>query len=220
MENSEKSFETCHDKDCEAYAQVLMTLISDNEKICNIKRTLKEFNKDNNVVSNEYVLSIGEKSSAISCENFGANIYDSYGIQIGTHGHKAWISCKEFPWDEENYSLFTLEYYDLLKGLQMAPKISTAELKILRKVKKRILESKKSNKDFEDKASFSWKKDKWEIPILVVYYVISAIEQIKKRRKKADMRDRQYKFAIAWFFQNHLEAFLKMQAKPQEENDL
>ena len=61
---TEKSFATCFDKGCEQFAEVLMTLVSKDDRICNIKTSREEFKKDRSIVSGEYVLTIGDKSGS------------------------------------------------------------------------------------------------------------------------------------------------------------
>lgn len=86
--NTNKSFVTCFDKGCDEYAEILMTLVSNDKALKNIKREQKEFGKDRSVVSGEYVLTIGKKGSEYNSRNF-KDIYNNYGIHIGYHGTKA-----------------------------------------------------------------------------------------------------------------------------------
>ena len=90
-----KSFVTCYDSDCEKYAELLMTLVSMNDKIKNINLLREEFKKDRGIVSTEYVLTIGKDGSAVNSQHFPADKYNSYGIQIGVKGRKAWIVCMD-----------------------------------------------------------------------------------------------------------------------------
>lgn len=116
--NTEKSFVTCYDNDCEEYAEVLMTLVSADKKLCNIKRDKKEFKKDRSIVSGEYVLTIGKKGSEYNRQNF-KDEYNNYGIHFGYYGAKAWIYCEKFEWDRNSIIAFNKEVLSLRKKLVM-----------------------------------------------------------------------------------------------------
>lgn len=114
--NTNKSFVTCYDKDCEEYAETLMTLVSKDKTLRTINREKKEFKKDGSVVSDEYVLTIGKNSSSYNRQNF-SDIYFNYGIHIGCYGTKAWISCEKFEWDNKTISEFNEELRYCLEKL-------------------------------------------------------------------------------------------------------
>ena len=114
-----KSFATCYDKDCEDFAELLMTLVSENTSICNVNQKKEEFKRDRAVTSNEYVLTIGPKGSKVNKSSF-CDCYSKYGIHIGFRGRKAWISCENFDWDENSLKEFLTEYKQLLKDHGMS----------------------------------------------------------------------------------------------------
>lgn len=116
--NTEKSFVTCYDKDWEEYAEILMTLVSKDKSLRNVKRDKEEFKKDRSIVSDEYVLTIGKKSSEYNSRNF-KDIYNNYGIHIGYHGAKAWIHCDDFDWDKKSQFEFNKGLFSLLEELGM-----------------------------------------------------------------------------------------------------
>lgn len=98
----EKSFATCFDKNCEEFAELLMTLVSENPSICNINQKKEVFKKDRAITSNEYVLAIGPDGSKVNRASF-PDSYNKYGIHIGYRGRKAWISCENFDWTEKKF---------------------------------------------------------------------------------------------------------------------
>lgn len=114
-----KSFVTCFDKDCEEFAEVLMTLVSENPSIRNINQKNEVFKKNIAVTSDEYVLTIGSKSSKVNKSSF-CDCYSKYGIHIGFRGRKAWISCENFDWDENSLKEFLTECKQLLKDHGMS----------------------------------------------------------------------------------------------------
>ena len=119
MITSEKSFVTCFDKDCEDFAEVLMTLVSANPSIRNINQKNEVFKKNSAVTSDEYVLTIGPKGSKVNKSSF-CDCYSKYGIHIGFRGRKAWISCENFYWDESSLKEFHTECKQLLKDHGMS----------------------------------------------------------------------------------------------------
>lgn len=135
MITSEKSFVTCFDKDCEDFAEVLMTLMSENPSICNINQKKEEFKRDRKVTSNEYVLTIGPKGSKVNKSSF-CDCYSKYGIHIGFRGRKAWISCENFNWDENSLKGFHTELIQLLKDHDM--QVDNIDDEIAKYVKKTV----------------------------------------------------------------------------------
>ena len=67
---SEITFVTSYDSNCKEYANTLMTLVSDDEYLRNIERRNETFKKDESIVSDEYVLTIGKKASKFNMQNF------------------------------------------------------------------------------------------------------------------------------------------------------
>lgn len=117
--NTEKSFVTCYDKGCEEYAETLMTLVSKDKALKNIKREREEFKKDRGIVSGEYVLTIGKKGSKYNSRNF-KDIYNNYGIHFGYYGTKAWMYCEKFKWNLSDTANFTVELHSTLERLGMS----------------------------------------------------------------------------------------------------
>ena len=115
----EKSFATCFDKNCEEFAELLMTLVSENPSICNINQKKEVFKKDRAITSNEYVLAIGPDGSKVNRASF-PDSYNKYGIHIGYRGRKAWISCENFDWTEKSLGEFHTDLILLLKELGMS----------------------------------------------------------------------------------------------------
>lgn len=77
----ENSFATCFDKNYEEFAELLMTLVSENPSICNIHLKKEVFKKDRAITSNEYVLAIGLYGSKVNRASF-PDCYNRYGIPI------------------------------------------------------------------------------------------------------------------------------------------
>ncbi len=115
----EKSFATCFDKNCEEFAELVMTLVSENPSICNINQKKEVFKKDRAITSNEYVLAIGPDGSKVNRASF-PDSYNKYGIHIGYRGRKAWISCENFDWTEKSLGEFHTDLILLLKELGMS----------------------------------------------------------------------------------------------------
>ena len=216
---TEKSFATCFDKDCEQYAEILMTLVSKDEKICNIKTSREEFRKDRSIVSGEYVLTIGEKSSAVQRANF-PDKYNAYGIHIGFYGHKAWISCDSVNLSSEEEHKFLEDMKELLVKTDM--ETSQVEQKV-GKVKSLL----KENTQIKQEAT----KDDSNSTILELLNPLSYLETIIEasmfwgyvvkdwliddaRRKKW-----LYKYAIVYFYLEYLKEFLQFEEETKENAD-
>ena len=110
---AEKSFVSCFDKNYDEFAELLMTLISDEGSIRNINLSKESFKKDRAITSDEYVVTIGPKSSKVNKTNFPDN-YNKYGIHIGFRGRKAWICCEDYSWNEQNLKVFQTDLIQLL----------------------------------------------------------------------------------------------------------
>ena len=93
----EKSFATCFDKNCEEFAELLMTLVSENPSICNINQKKEVFKKDRAITSNEYVLAIGPDGSKVNRASFP----DSYKMCI--RDSSCCLSCQF--WSSQSHGL-------------------------------------------------------------------------------------------------------------------
>lgn len=210
----EKSFATCFDKNCEEFAELLMTLVSDNPSICNINQKKEVFKKDRAITSNEYVLAIGPDGSKVNRASF-PDSYNKYGIHIGYRGRKAWISCENFDWTVESLSEFRIELISLLEELGM--RTDDIDDRIAENVKKV-----KSEKSMDGITSYSTidgiimgslttaaiagefvKNPIWSF----VSYVNQRISNIWNAKK---IRKQQYNLAIALFFQKYIADFLEL----------
>lgn len=210
------SFVTCYDKECKDYAELLMTLVSKDENIKNIKLSREVFCKDREIVSGEFILTIGEKSSEINCKNFPQNKFNSYGIQIGIYGHKAWIVCKDIEWNDSIESDFVTEVQSIFENLMM----NTAD------INKRKEECSKRQK--ETSQIVIKKKGKSNKLINVLDDIRMKLDDKKNNIlkfindifKKSGRRELQYKFAIALFYKEYIEDFLLINEEPCEELNL
>jgi hypothetical protein len=233
----EKSFATCFDKDCEEYANTLMTLVSKDKSICNIKTSREEFKKDRSIVSGEYVLTIGEKGSAYNKQNF-KDIYNDYGIHIGYYGAKAWISCESFKWDEESLFKFHTELISVLDELGMntdnIDDRAKEFLKEQKKIKKNIDSYKNKNIQPGDVAE-AFHKEAYEV--LMTSIAVTNILQkniafgfagsifLKVEKwfsdflKKSERRKQQYRYAIVLFYYRYIHEFLELDEKNNEDNN-
>ena len=204
----EKTFVTCYDKECDEYATTLMTLLSNNDAICNVKTIREIFNKDRGIVSNEYVLTIGNKSSKYNRNNF-KDRYDKYGIHIGYYGKKAWISCEKFNWDENSLFEFHKELISLLKELGM-----------------NIDDIDDRAKEFVNNQSTQLNKNNLQVQVNIEMYkllmtslaVTNKMPLAKKFYewfvyffKRSEYRRQQYSYAIALFFHTYIKDFLKIE---------
>ena len=197
MSMETKSFVTCYDSKCEKYAELLMTLVSMNDKIKNINMSREEFKKDRGIVSSEYVLTIGKESSVVNSQHFPPNKYNSYGIQIGVKGRKAWIVCESLNMKTED----------------------------IEKEKKEIEEFLNREKEIEaeDKnEKRSLIKDIISIPASVItlpyeifiFYKILLAEAFKD---KTTRRYFQYKYAVSLFYKDFIEDFLQVKETSKKE---
>ena len=229
MEKEKTSFVTCYDNDCKDYAKVLTTLLSNDEKIANIKQDERNFDENPTVVSTEYILTIGEKSSAVNSGNFPANKYNDYGIKIGIYGHKAWICCEDFYWDEDSEHKFQVELLDLLKDLGMATDDIDKEieqyLESKKKAKDELLPQKTETKNIfvESLAAVRYQikqaaNHSSSIFLFGVLYHVTK-EYIHDLFKRSSRRDRQYRFAVAIFVLKYMTEFLKIEETVQEKQD-
>ena len=231
----EKSFATCFDKDCEEYANTLMTLVSKDKSICNIKTSREEFKKDRSIVSGEYVLTVGEKGSAYNKQNF-KDIYSDYGIHIGYYGAKAWISCESFKWDENSLFKFHTELISVLDELGMnTDNIDDRAKEFLKEQKKnkKYAENKGKNIQQGDLAE-AFHKEAYEVLMTSI-----AVTNIIKNNisfgfgniflkvgkwfssflKKSERRKQQYKYAIVLFYHRYIHDFLELDDKNNEDNN-
>lgn len=189
--NTEKSFVTCFDKDCEEYAEILMTLVSADKTLCNIKKDKKEFDKDRSIVSGEYVLTIGKKGSEYNRQNF-KDEYNNYGIHFGYYGAKAWIYCEKFEWDRNSIIAFNKEVLSLRKKLVMDTNKKEHTIKPLKKVT-------------------------WLSVVSKVFNPLGDI--IEKLREESRRLKKQYRFAVPLFCYSYLHDFLGIKEEQNEEQN-
>lgn len=213
----ERSFVTCFDKDCEEYAEVLMTLISENESICNINIKKEEFKKDRKVTSGEYVLTIGPEGSKVNKTNF-PDCYDKYGIHIGFRGRKAWICCEDYSWNEQNLKAFQTDLIQLLDEHGMRTENIDEEIaEYIKKIKKI-----KTMDDVCVRPS-PLTVDKTLISIVaelawIVGYTGTdfMLKGINYSRIKKEIRTRQYCLAVVMFYHKYINEFLNISTSTED----
>lgn len=208
-----KSFVTCFDKDCEKFAEVLMTLVSENPSIRNINQKNEVFKKNIAVTSDEYVLTIGSKSSKVNKSSF-CDCYSKYGIHIGFHGRKAWISCENFNWDEKSLKEFHTDLIQLLKDHDMP--VDNIDDEIAKNMKKTvsagaldtfigpkgtgIIMSSLTMAAIMNKSKSP--KHDWLVPFKFLRRLIDNLLNASERRKQ------QYRLAVVLFYHNYINKFL------------
>ena len=210
----EKSFATCFDKNCEEFAELLMTLVSENPSICNINQKKEVFKKDRAITSNEYVLAIGPDGSKVNRASF-PDSYNKYGIHIGYRGTKAWISCENFDWTVESLREFRIELISLLEESGM--RTDNIDDRIAENVKKI-----KSEKSMDSITSYSTidgiimgslttvaiAGEFVKNPIgSFVSYVRQWIDNILNASQR---REQQYKLAVVLFYHKYITDFLEL----------
>lgn len=210
---SEKSFVTCYDKDCEDFAELLMTLVSENPSLCNVNQKNEEFKRDRAVTSNEYVLTIGPKGSKVNKSSF-CDCYSKYGIHIGFRGRKAWISCENFNWDENSLNEFHTDLIQLYKDFGMS--VDNIDDEIAKNVKKTvaagalcvfggpiargiIMSSLVTAAIMNESKS---PKLDWLIPFKFLRRLFDNLLNASERRKQ------QYKLAVVLFYHNYINEYL------------
>ena len=209
---TEKSFVSCFDKNCEEYAETLMTLISENESIRNINLKKEAFKKDRVITSDEYVLTIGSEGSKVNKTNF-PDCYDKYGIHIGFRGKKAWICCEDYDWNKKEVKEFRKELILLLDELGM--RTDNIDVEIEENIKKA-----KAAKSTAIVCTGSLAGNiimgslvtilmATSIPIyLSVYYYIK--NKIWNYLNKQKIREQQYKLAVVMFYHKYINDFLNI----------
>lgn len=222
----EKNFVTCYDKgkDLEKIAEVLKTLVSEDDKLRNIKMPRKELEKDRKVTSDEYVLALGEESSACYRENF-PDKYNQYGIHIGFRGHKAWIGVENFDWDKGSLSKFYQELLSLSEelNLDLEDKPFKEYLKIIKENQKK---TGKSDKD----ATANLHMDTLDIIMTLIAVTNAQLNPINKYFllvhkwfrdlfKKSEQRKLQYKLAVIIFYHKYIYEFFKIDDQEKTEQD-
>ena len=232
--NTEKSFVTCYDKGCEEYAETLMTLVSKDKALQNIKREKEEFKKDRSIVSGEYVLTIGKGGSEYNSRNF-KDIYNNYGIHFGYYGTKAWIYCDDYDWDVKSLFEFNKEFFFFLDELGMKTEDFDGKA---RKVYEKLVESQKQTakgkQGYHDSAGMNAPvmRDEieaamqsiinelftglsyWDLLLLSPYDLFIRMWKKKKRRRR-----NQYCFAIVLFYHRYLHDFLEIKEEKCEEQN-
>lgn len=212
---SEKSFVTCFDKDCEEFAEVLMILVSENPSIRNINQKNEVFKKNIAVTSDEYVLTIGSKSSKVNKSSF-CDCYSKYGIHIGFRGRKAWISCENFDWDENSLKEFRTDLIQLLKDHDMP--VDNIDDEIAKNVNKAaavgalgacafagpmgtgIIMSSLVMAAIMNKSKSP--KHDWLVPFKFLRRLIDNLLNASERREQ------QYRLAVVLFYHNYINEFL------------
>lgn len=214
----EKSFATCFDKNCEEFAELLMTLVSENPSICNINQKKEVFKKDRAITSNEYVLAIGKVNRASFPDS-----YNKYGIHIGYRGRKAWISCEYFDWTEKSLREFHTDL--ILLSKEQGMRTDNIDDRIAENIKKA-----KSEKSMDGISSISTIDG-----IIMVSLTTAALsfEMVKKRRlaylvnkvrqwidnilNASERRKQQYRLAVVLFYHKYIADFLEL--KNSENNN-
>lgn len=230
--NTEKSFVTCYDKGCEEYAETLMTLVSKDKALKNIKREREEFKKDRGIVSGEYVLTIGKNGSEYNSRNF-KDIYNHYGIHFGYYGAKAWIYCDDYDWDVKSLFEFNKEFFFFLNELGMKTEDFDGKA---RKVYEKLVESQKqtakSKQGYHDSAGMNAPVMRDEINAAMKSVLKELLNDfsywdlfgpipyfIRIWKKKKRRRRNQYRFAIALFCHRYLHDFLEIKEEQCEEQN-
>lgn len=216
MQNIEKSFVTCFDKDCEDFAELLKTLVSERSSIRNIKQKKKDFDKQQDVTSDEYVLTIGNKSSIKNIESFKSQ-YNKYGIHIGYIGHKAWICCEKFDWDKRSRTEFHKELIILLDQLGMCTdNIDDTIAEYVKRVKR---------DDSMDSVLGCTLAQTVLLSSIVYFNLFQENKFIFLWRKLCNLfsssqrRKEQYKLAVVLFYHKYLNDFLQMYNKEDDKNE-
>lgn len=211
----EKSFATCFDKNCEEFAELLMTLVSDNPSICNINLKKEIFKKDRAITSNEYVLAIGPDGSKVNRASF-PDSYNKYGIHIGYRGTKAWISCENFDWTVESLREFRIELISLLEESGMrTDNIDDRIAEYVKKVKTaKSMDGISSISTIDGVIMSSLTTTALTLEIVkmfphgfLVYKVRQWIDNILNASKR---REQQYKLAVVLFYHKYITDFLEL----------
>lgn len=211
----EKSFATCFDKNCEEFAELLMTLVSENPSICNINQKKELFKKDRAITSNEYVLAIGPDGSKVNRASF-PDCYNKYGIHIGYRGRKAWISCENFDWTEESLNEFRTEMIPLLKEVGM--RTDNIDDRIAENVKK--VKSEKSMDDITSNSTIDGIiMSSLTTAAIVGEFVkkspiVSFVNNLKQSLDNIwyakERRNQQYNLAVVLFYHKYITDFLEL----------
>lgn len=221
------SFVTCYDKDCEEFAELLMTLVSENSYICNINKKSELFKKDFAVTSNEYVLTIGSKASKINIKSF-KDTYNKYGIHIGFRGRKAWVSCEHFNWNKKNLREFHEELIMLLNELGMCT--DDINDRIAENIKKAIIT--KSLSDIQGKnttETIIMTSLTSAVLLSYMFYCNNSLfllikmawNWIENIKNSSERKKEQYKLAIVLFYHKYINDFLEINnSKENEKNKM
>lgn len=210
---TEKSFVSCFDKNCEEYAETLMTLISENESIRNINLKKEAFKKDRVITSDEYVLTIGSEGSKVNKTNF-PDCYDKYGIHIGFRGKKAWICCEDYDWNKKEVKEFRKELILLLDELGM--RTDNIDVEIEENIKKAkaakstaivCTGSSAGNIIMGSLITVSLMAPSIPIYLSVYYYIKNKICNYLNKQK---IREQQYKLAVVMFYHKYINDFLNI----------
>lgn len=213
----ERSFVTCFDKDCEMYAEVLMTLISENESICNINIKKEEFKKDRKVTSGEYVLTIGPEGSKVNKTHF-PDCYDKYGIHIGFRGRKAWICCEDYRWNEKKLKEFQTDLIQLLDEHRMRKDNINEEIaEYIKKVKKIKTMDDVCVRPSPQTVNETFNSIVPEMAWIVGYIGTNfMLKGIKYSRIKKEIRTLQYCLAVVMFYHKYINEFLNISTSRED----
>lgn len=212
MFEQKKSFVAVYDKDCREYAETLMTLVSNKDSLRNVNVEREEFKKNRAITSDEFVLTIGKKGTACYKQDF-PDKYSSFGIHIGYYGAKAWIICDNINWTEESLAEFHKEVIAVREKLGMVTE------GIVKK-DRALLE----NKVDEQSLIVSGGMDVFVLPATnPLLAPVAAASTFKKLidyvNNRKDFKKQQYRFAIALFYSNYLNDFLKIKEENDEEQN-
>ena len=216
---ADKQFATCFDKDCEQFAEILMTLVSNDDRICNIKTSREEFKKDRSIVSREYVLTIGEKSSAVQRANF-PDKYNAYGIHIGFYGHKGWISCDNVYLSSEEAHKFLEDMKELLVKSNMETSLLAQKVDEVKSLLNKETQIRQKATEDNGKSSIiellnpiSYLKTIREVSMFWGY--VAKDWFIDSQRRKELL----YIYAVVYFYHKYLKEFLDIkEQQPTEQN--
>lgn len=215
---TEKSFVSCFDKNCEEFAELLMTLISDEGAIRNINIKKETFKKDRAITSDEYVVTIGLEGSKVNKMNF-PDCYDKYGIHIGFRGKKAWICCEDYNWKKKEVNEFRKELILLLDELGM--RTENIDVEIEENIKKAKVAKSTAIVCTGSLAgniimgSLITTLMATNIPIyLSVYcYIKNKIWNFLNKHK---IREQQYKLAVVMFYHKYINEFLNISTSKED----
>lgn len=206
-----KQFTIVFDKKQEEYATILNTLVSEEEWVKNIERSLEVYKNKMSLTDKDCVLFVGDKSSKKYRNNF-KDKYSKYGIHLGYRGCKAWIYCEKCDWDKRSYKMFHDELLDLYKRLDMNPaKVNDFVAEGIKEYCKKGTTAAPMNATLAQQTI--WKLVVTSQILIMPFSLLLLIYKIKKWIKSllvgSNRIDQQYRFAIVLFFSDYLKGYLK-----------